>query len=739
MRGENDNAMQPTLPQLIASEKILTSANKNQHIKFRNREHCLQSIFWTIFQNLEVGKHTVLVANEKEDKEYITYLLSKYNLHTLSLVVQNNEKVDSLLEQKIIEDATSKVNESKACKAEYITKVQSLADEMSKKALLMRAPTLGQLNLLDMSAHVSEMKRLPNANLGTVVRPPFSTSDLSYKKALLDKAQKLYHSRFRFYNNENPINETTLAEVSVASIVDMLDSLLSEATKLQEKFDDIEFTVTQSVEQTISNDFTSVKDQISYLTTMARGELPLTDTEIKKQLFHQAELYAELEIETPPPAKAEDIEMGLMRIEDVFQDRQTQHNQSIQSRTAEILMRMTPSQTNAPEVGQLILSVNALMAKVAEYDIFKNNINQKSSSLKLQKDNLCALKKQLNHAIYFMTENIEYIEWLEFEKGISDDDKALIKHMQSQGGFWADAFQDLYIREIVDQQKAYIGSINELNQPLNDAIEQCSKNRHRSILQEWQTKRSAITPIVTDWKTFLDDNAASLMGQYPLIIVDEAFYEQYGQRLVHANDAFIFLDNLPEAIYQGDNENIICAYSPMHTETISLPAVDVKRNSGCSYIITRKLSMMSADEKNYTASYLGKSMKALTEDFSIFQTKDISIVSFWSPKNNTALLEALSHRGIKEIMTDNPSMNLIPATLTDADRKIYILVEDDLLTASNLDSLIRQHLLLEDINDAGLEILSLDNYKKMTKGNQQFNKFIEQLSKAQMDKTPALV
>ena len=111
----------------------------------------------------------------------------------------------------------------------------------------------------------------------------------------------------------------------------------------------------------------------------------------------------------------------------------------------------------------------------------------------------------------------------------------------------------------------------------------------------------------------------------------------------------------------------------------------------------------------------------------------------WSPAKNVKLLEGLSLEGIKEIIPSGSDNNLLPGILSDTESQKYILIEDNFLKVDSQTKLISQNLLLQELKTAGVNIISLDNYKLIQSGTYSLKQAIRQLQRAdQMSREPVL-
>ena len=88
----------------------------------------------------------------------------------------------------------------------------------------------------------------------------------------------------------------------------------------------------------------------------------------------------------------------------------------------------------------------------------------------------------------------------------------------------------------------------------------------------------------------------------------------------------------------------------------------------------------------------------------------------WSASKNARLIEGLSEAGIKEIIPNGHTHNLLPGIMSDAESTKFLLLEDKLMEVKNQMTIVAQGLLLQELSTAGIKIISLDNYRLINEG-----------------------
>ncbi len=734
--------MMTSLAQLVASHLLLEDEKSNKLVDFDYREHCLQSVFWSIYRNLEQGKRTVLISDHKEDLEYIFYLLSKYRVHLLTLLIHDSTKVSSVLKEKIEQDGNRQLLRNQNIDSSLHDKLIDIKERITGNLTRLNSKIVGSKTLLDLQTFTQSSNKYHYHPITRNLLDAISYNDAQKKSKLYEEAQRMYQQRFQFLEDDNPITKETLQQEDKSSILATISELILEAEALESQYRVIEWEVKNSIEMMQACDLNHIKDEVVNLKSKLIHSRPYSKTDLVKLLHLQSELYAKLDIGADAPENEKQMDAGLERIEYALESRLATHYRKINQESEEIMSMLTPaSAQSSMDIMPLINGVNKLMAKVKDFDILKDFKVIKSTALKFQRDNLLGLKKQLEFAKYFVESNKDYWDWLDFQTTLSDIDIAVIDILKKQEGFWGDAFQRQYLAFVVDQQKIEIESITDLTMPLREALADFTNTHHLDIYKLWDTQNSQIKLVSDDWKFFLDENASNILDQYPVMVISSEFYKAYGERLAHAADTFYFLEEIPNQIYEHNTSNVSVGFSNRFKEDVTMThktnsSFVISHNAASSYLVTKKLENLATADKNIIANYLGKNMRLLTQQYKIYQLRNSSIISFWSDIWNTQLLEEFSDQGIKEIISDNENVNLIPATLIDKDRTVHILLEDDLFAKESAESIITQHLLLQELITSGLTVRSLDNYKWISSNDSKFSKIVLDLKQGEKERQP---
>lgn len=736
------------LGKLLAADLILNQAVPQTLYKFRNRERSLMSLFWTSYSNLEAGKHTLLVVDNKEDLEFINYQISKNRLSDLCLILNDIETLESNYWIAKFRDDDQRKQALKSQFKDHDLAGASLEDlltEMNLNASKLRIPQLGSMSLVQVNDKIAFGTPTDLDTSAQILQPPYDYGVYRAKKEMFLEAEKLYDERFDHLKTQDPFLRTSLLALGAEEIQIKLTDASSKIAALLKRYEAIDKAVFSNFEAGNNGGIENIKKELSVLKGMHYSHLELSETDLIKQTHQQKLLFEALGITADPPSVPSELEMGMARIEEAVAEVVIAQYSKAQKLSTAYLDRLTPSNTDYPEVADLIHDTNFLMEEVRELEILVETLDQRSVAFSYQKQNLESLQKRIAYAQYFLSDNQAYIDWLAFEQHLTEEDLTIVSYLSKQNQFWGDGFEKIFLAYYVNHSKSMLDSVQNQNEQLDDLLRAYTRLRHVGLVRDNFSFTGTIDINSESWETFLDKSGEQIMQRYPLLVVDSDFYNKYSERMVNALDNIIFLNNIPNKVYKEEwLENTFLGYDPTfvtqikngHPALIDCEQIEDPLQS-CN--INRNFKNLSIAELNRAARYLGQEMAAANSNFKIYQTREISFISFWSDAKNAHLLKHFEGYGVKEIVSDSEGINLIPGLLADTTKQNYVLVEDNLFTVSSEIGLVRQHMLLANLKTAGVTVLSLDNHQMITKGKEPFNKILNVLKKASKLNKPVMV
>lgn len=724
-----------SLSKLLAPQMVQNSSHKGNLYRFKHKEQCLMSMFWTIHHQIDSGQKVMLVIDEKEDLEKFNYLLSKYGLSELTLIIDSNQKYSAGHLQAKYEGDKKRKQLLSANLADHRATGLKLEEQLSKSTAALDRLHQKQLfpksvvQINDLVA-INKQRRIDTSE--QILKPPYSYLDYQAKKATYKKAELLYKEDYKFLQSSNPFNRATILEVENGSLESILQELVDKADKLMGRFSQMENWVMEELEARSKDKFSDIKKEIDKVSSMLMRETELTETQIIKQLFHQKELFASLEIIADPPEDESQLELGFERIKEASEEKLARYFTNVQIEHKRYLQTMTPGNTTYPELGDMIREVNDFTAEMNDLDLFKTKHNKKSIAMAYQKANLQEMKDKLDYALYFIQEQGQYLQWLLFEEQITGEDKKVITYLANQDGFWGQNFENLFLQYFLSHTKTSLDSFQRRMPHIEELIGQFKKSYHTEIVDRVGDASVSLAYDGADnWSSFLSEHSEKIIAAYPLMIVDSTFYKMHSEKLTTDLDNFVFLNEVPSRVTSHGEVRYSC-FGYRDSFVINSGIGNIKDLELCNiaedyFNVNRDIRNLKLSEANNCAKYLGQQLEKLNEEYRIFQTRNLAIISFWSETKNARLVSALDNYGLKEILSDSVKMNLIPGLLSDKDINLFILIEDKIVSDKTDLSIVENCLLLDELRTAGIKVLSLDNHAMIEEANKPLSKILDTL------------
>ncbi len=726
------------LADLVADKLVLDVNNQNKIFKFRHKERCMQSLFWTLHKVLDSGKRSVLVMDKTEDLEKLNYLLSKHGLQHLSLIIQDEQNFDASFWMSRFRDDWMQKNKQAERSAEHETlglQLEDLLGQQNEDYSKLHQRKLFPKSVVEINDMISIGKTKRIDTSGKLLSPIFNYIDYQAKKATYEEAENLYDPKFRYCAQTNPFNKETIRQVSQSALSSMLAEMKAKGQAILERMKSFEKEIADDLSEKYKADLTKLKKDIYHVNKMLIKASPLTETEVAKQLFFQKQLFESLDIPIDPPSDAEGLDEGFERIQQASEVKLNSSFSKIQSELEDYLEKLTPANTAHPNLKPLIIEVNDFGKEIEALDLFKNFEIQKSVSFAYQKKNLENIIAQLEYGRYFIYEHTTYLDWLSFEQRLTSEDKLIIDYLSKQDGFWGQEFELLFLEYFICYTKSSVSSVESSCQQFSEKLTDFIKKYNTSLVHRQNRAEGYIKNLsANSWESFLGNSAHELCEAYPLLIVSSEFYRLHSAKLTPAVDYFFFLNEVPRTIQNEEwLGNIFIGhdayfYDLTDRATDVLSDQELIENNFCT--INRNFDYLSLSERNRGASYLGQLLSNVGRKARIYQTKHLSIISYWSKSKNANLLSELDELGIKEIVSDNEKFSLIPGLLADTDKLSYILIEDGYFDQAGRMNFAEQQLLKEDLLTAGIKLRSLDNFELISNNHRGLTQIINELKQA---------
>ena len=600
------------LPSLISKDLILNPVANDFIYKCRNRENCLTTGFWTIYDRVIEGQKVAVVVDKEDDLIYLNYLLSKYGLKELSLFVNEDDNLNiNYFHSKKMEEEKlrPRLGGQLKDKADLDAEVQQLIEAAKKSITQLHIPQIGNASISDINDQLesSHQKYVDvDANL---LRPPYTYEIYSKKKAFFEEIESKYDVTYQYAKEQDPYNETLEELGDISSLNAVLKDFIETAYVVKAKYDKLEQKIASELQENQTEDdllnslLVTKLQQLTVATDTSHGVKSL----IKEVNALTAELIALNVFNEVPDRKSTSIYHQKKNLENLIQ--------------------------------------------FAEYGLFfvddnKQYIRWRAYAAKMTPEDHALVK--------YFTEQNQF--W-----GPAFENLFLQYYLAHSRSTLASADKSLETLDYKSRDLIKIYGTSLLEQHFDQEINWPTQSiKWSSYLNESGQELVKRFPIVFISSACYEKNVAKMA------YIDTFIFVNSCPQKLHTED---WLSNL----LIGYEASFIAQAEALQKRQ---PEVAVENSSKIFYQINRSFDHLSLSETNRAAKYLGQEIYKYNKDFKIFQLKNVSLISFLSDAKNAHLIEALASEGIKGVHSNASGVNLIPALLTDDKTKTLIMVED---------------------------------------------------------------
>ncbi len=600
------------LPSLISKDLILNPVANDFIYKCRNRENCLTTGFWTIYDRVVEGQKVAVVVDKEDDLIYLNYLLSKYGLKELSLFVNEDDNLNiNYFHSKKMEEEKlrPRLGGQLKDKADLDAEVQQLIEAAKKSITQLHIPQIGNASISDINDQLesSHQKYVDvDANL---LRPPYTYEIYSKKKAFFEEIESKYDVTYQYAKEQDPYNETLEELGDISSLNAVLKDFIETAYVVKAKYDKLEQKIASELQENQTEDdllnslLVTKLQQLTVATDTSHGVKSL----IKEVNALTAELIALNVFNEVPDRKSTSIYHQKKNLENLIQ--------------------------------------------FAEYGLFfvddnKQYIRWRAYAAKMTPEDHALVK--------YFTEQNQF--W-----GPAFENLFLQYYLAHSRSTLASADKSLETLDYKSRDLIKIYGTSLLEQHFDQEINWPTQSiKWSSYLNESGQELVKRFPIVFISSACYEKNVAKMA------YIDTFIFVNSCPQKLHTED---WLSNL----LIGYEASFIAQAEALQKRQ---PEVAVENSSKIFYQINRSFDHLSLSETNRAAKYLGQEIYKYNKDFKIFQLKNVSLISFLSDAKNAHLIEALASEGIKGVHSNASGVNLIPALLTDDKTKTLIMVED---------------------------------------------------------------
>ncbi len=702
-------------------------------LRFQERRKCLNAIFWMTYEKLSNGHKTVLVIDQDNDLEYINYFLSKYKLDDLSIILDKPTELVSLF---IIERfKESRKNQTKiSTYLEAKENLDYLNQQLIENIKNYNDPSLGKLNLFDVFLRIENVQA-PILPIDLFQLFPFD--EYKNKKNLILQADKLYRRDFRYDHHFDLFRPQIFKEHTPESQLVVLNHLKDQINEILGKYSELERRFYIAEESKIRESQLLIRKKIMKLDQLIQTSLRdnnSTATQKVKNLYNELKQILNLE-------QNDECDINAWEAFKNALDIHLKKELSLIYNSMPIKLKQINLHSGESDLEQLFQKTEEILKELKRTSIFKNYKVPFCSSVYHHKESLLDAKSILEAAIYALVYKTEHLEWCLFYSQLEQKDQLLIKTLIEIESDWMECFEASYLQSYASNALLSLSSLSEMHKDILDAYVELEDKSCALLFDRYKTKLTnlSIEKISEEakkglqWMDLYNSYGEAFSNTFPFLIINSSFYNTHKKEIGEHYKTVISLNTIISNLNDSTSENMIFAgyndgfLKNSVSQIKSLEDIEVYNFSGVEFNVNRSAQFLSSSELVNLSLYLAQGINYFNTSYRIFQLRNTSILSLLTNEQNSKLIMYLKDTGIKEIFTNDENQNLIPALFGDKQRKTMVLVEDYLLNPKEPSQALKQKLFIEKLQVAGILIINLDNYKRLTKKSDEMKLVVKKV------------
>ncbi len=715
----------------ILGHQPLSLDNEVMAVRFKDRQKCDTVLFNELLNLINSGQKAILIFDDQEEIQNINYLFSKHGLAHKNLILLQNSLEDHpgnvLFQPSKNRDVWEARSTQRVAKEiqDDINNINGIINRLWKEKF-------GTKTLVEIIDLATKSKFHDFETPATILSPPYDYDKYLLKKNLYDKAESLYDVSFINLDKINPFSDSFIKEHEVSACLSILKDDLQDVEELLTKFEHAELQLRKQMSAEDKATESELNGKVEQLRDMLK-ELPWSDTDVEKMIFHQSELLRLFNVNREPPSRKEEIHHCQDHIEKLISDRRSHLFRINEKKLYDHLKSLTFFNADSKEVSALIKKSQELICRINSQEIYRHQVCGVSVAFFYQNKNLLEIKNSIVSSIDFIESNTDYLLWKQFETQLDSGDVKMVSHLSQSGAFWAQTYEEIFLSYFLSNQRTAIRSLNQYTDKLMFNVQELD-DENLGFLVDNSNNSGIANEILKyeSWSTLLGEASASLTTAFPVIMIEQQVFRTHGSALMANIDKVFHLNYIPTRPGSEDwIRNLSIGYTSDYIHQCDqYPVSNVADVHDIDATIDRKLSMMNSTDLRAASKYLSQEICRFNNDYRIYQTKACSIVTFLSDTKNSSILMPMLDKGIKEIISNKTGVDLLAGLISDTDKHTLILLEDGLFSCDT--PIVPQLKLRSELNDAGVQVISVDNVDMITDREEIMNRTIDKILKLDM-------
>lgn len=366
--------------------------------------------------------------------------------------------------------------------------------------------------------------------------------------------------------------------------------------------------------------------------------------------------------------------------------------------------------SNDEQFKSIYNELNRLTNSINSLKLFNKVYELNAKSAKELKEYAEHMISDIEKAMYILSHDDEYFEWLMFYSDSSANFRMLfdeIKHLPKE--LWVKTIKQIYIEVL------------------------CMHFKVEKVYEYWcvqkifdETRKKWFDEELNKIRDILYNNFTTSIASIPP--------KELKSKLKYGASFADFHAHFPIAVSCDEEEDAICVDLIDKAGTIESFRFRIDETNpyvaGDVFVFEYKFNELNRLERSElleACRLLAKQMISLNTRPKIYSYKDKLIISTWNEHFNDILVHKIFEGGLKDLTQTQISEERWVELLIWSEGKIILLINDKLLDQRNWRTFKEQSLILEELTKSGITIIDLTTQELIENGTELINKIAEQI------------
>jgi hypothetical protein len=775
----------------ILNHHIAIRENQSLVVQYHDPEKKNKAILQFLISQLYDNKKTLLVISEELDYKQLPDLLAEYDLDKYCLTISNNYSL-SQEDLTIFKETHSPAPHlSRDIIEKLVTKLKEETKQVENKFSTLETKVFGNWNRKSL---IATYYNLQSVTKGAEKTLKIKEHGLSFNKKEfwkvrkeVEQATKLYHNSFKFLDT---INLYTSKFISDQLDIELRNESKLLIKRLKDRTNDIQYRLTNLLDRKIEGIVKECFDQnklyvkqlnkllLEFLTNPTEDKVSTAKKSffskkksieksghpIKESLdeivsFYKGNTYLNKLV---PAYLLDNVILSEEYIDELI-DALKGIDTIDYTTLDEYLRRINKNNANDEQLSIIHTQIDELIQDVNKSEYFPKQYEHNGFTLQHQIKMLRDISSTLDLLLERNELNVSYIKWLQFLHTADDSTIRILDEIKSyHKNIWVFLFEGWYILQLLDRESNIRNNIDldlfefltDLNISILGKKEQLIENNiyvnkitvrkelQKTNAKSYQKLIKKDRPVNENWLELLEEATDLITSHYPIIIIREN-YAKHLHKIRSKSWDTVILDQVSnhryfrmETIKKLSNQQLV--YNTYNGRIYDRPEIIDQIDEDTDNInmvlsypkLVEDLEELSMTDRLRFCKRIATNLNQVNPQISLYQTKNLSIISFWSSFHNSILEEQLEDLGLKEIKKESTENKIVEALL-DSEKNSIVLIEDGLINSSKSYYYQWQFFLINSLQQAGVKCMNIWSHDLIDNGISRIIENVEEMKALQ--------